>query len=372
MEEEDLQAVKESLQMSLSLLPANALVGLITFGRMVHVHELNTGLEDSNSMGISKSYVFRGTKDLTTRQVQEMLGLSRQVPVGGIAKQGQPQQYLPPGYKFIQPLSKCDINLTDLVNELQRDPWPVPQGKRYLRSTGVALSIAVALLEALYPSNGARIMTFIGGPCTQGPGMIADEELKNPIRSHHDIEKDNVKHMKKAIKHYESLANRAAANGHIVDIYSADVNQTGLHEMKYLSNYTGGHMILADSFNTSLFRQSFQRVFLKDSSGSFRMAFGSVIEVKTSREMKVSGAIGACVSLGHKNQFVSETETGIGGTNAWKIAGIYPNTTLALFFDVVNQQATMPQGGRGYVQFINSYQHSNGTKRVRVTTVARK
>ena len=42
MEEDDLQAVKESLQMSLSLLPPNAVVGLITFGRMVHVHELTS------------------------------------------------------------------------------------------------------------------------------------------------------------------------------------------------------------------------------------------------------------------------------------------------------------------------------------------
>jgi protein transport protein SEC23 len=39
-------------------------------------------------------------------------------------------------------------------------------------------------------------------------------------------------------------------------------------------------MILADSFNTSLFKQSFQRVFLKDSKNEYRMAFGSVIEVK--------------------------------------------------------------------------------------------
>jgi protein transport protein SEC23 len=31
----------------------------------------------------------------------------------------------------------------------------------------------------------------------------------------------------------------------------------------------------------------------------------------------------------------------------------------------------MPQGGRGYVQFVNTYQHSNGTKRIRVTTVGR-
>lgn len=63
MEEDDLQALKESLQMSLSLLPPNALIGLITFGRMVQVHEL--GCE-----GVSKCYVFRGTKDLTAKQIQ--------------------------------------------------------------------------------------------------------------------------------------------------------------------------------------------------------------------------------------------------------------------------------------------------------------
>lgn len=58
-----IDVLQESLQMSLSLLPPNALVGLITYGKMVHVHEL--GAE-----GISKSYVFRGTKDLTAKQVQ--------------------------------------------------------------------------------------------------------------------------------------------------------------------------------------------------------------------------------------------------------------------------------------------------------------
>ncbi len=39
------------------------------------------------------------------------------------------------------------MSLTDLLGELQRDPWPVAQGKRPLRSSGVALSIAVGLLE---------------------------------------------------------------------------------------------------------------------------------------------------------------------------------------------------------------------------------
>ena len=37
LDEEDLEALKESLVMSLSLLPRNALVGLVTFGTTVQV-----------------------------------------------------------------------------------------------------------------------------------------------------------------------------------------------------------------------------------------------------------------------------------------------------------------------------------------------
>lgn len=36
-DEEELGALRESITMSLSLMPANALVGLITFGRHIHV-----------------------------------------------------------------------------------------------------------------------------------------------------------------------------------------------------------------------------------------------------------------------------------------------------------------------------------------------
>lgn len=366
MDEEDLQAVKESLQMSLSLLPPNALIGLVTYGKMVQVHEL--GCE-----GCSKSYVFRGTKDLNAKQIQEMLGIGRGPTVQQQQRGGQnPQQHQLPSNRFLQPVHKCDMSLTDLLGELQRDPWPVSQGKRPLRSTGVALSIAVGLLECTFPNTGARIMLFVGGPCTQGPGMVVDDELKHPIRSHHDIEKDNVKYMKKAMKHYEALANRAANNGHVVDIYSCALDQTGLHEMKFCPRYTGGHMVMGDSFNTSLFKQTFQRVFSKDGKGEFKMGFGATVEVKTSREVKVSGAIGPCVSLGVKGPSVSETELGLGGTCQWKMCGLYPNSTLALFFEVVNQHnAPIPQGGRGYLQFITQYQHSSGQRRVRVTTLAR-
>uniref|UniRef100_A0AAX7UCX5 Protein transport protein SEC23 n=1 Tax=Astatotilapia calliptera TaxID=8154 RepID=A0AAX7UCX5_ASTCA len=361
MEDEDLQALKESLQMSLSLLPPTALVGLITFGRMVQVHEL--GCE-----GISKSYVFRGTKDLNAKQLQEMLGLTK--PSAAQGRGGIPHCEF--SCRFLQPVQKIDMNLTDLLGELQRDPWPVTQGKRPLRSLGVAMSIAVGLLECTFPNTGARIMTFIGGPATQGPGMVVGDELKTPIRSWHDIEKDNTKFMKKATKHYESLANRASSNGHIIDIYACALDQTGLLEMKCCTNYTGGYMVMADSFNTSLFKQTFQRVFTKDVQGSFKMAFAATLEIKTSREIKVSGAIGPCVSLNAKGPCVSENEIGTGGTCQWKVCGLDPSTTLALYFEVVNQHnAPIPQGGRGAIQFVTQYQHSSGQRRIRVTTTAR-
>jgi protein transport protein SEC23 len=49
--------------------------------------------------------------------------------------------------RFLQPVHKCDVNLTDMLGELQCDLLPVTQDKRPLWSTGVALSIAVGLLE---------------------------------------------------------------------------------------------------------------------------------------------------------------------------------------------------------------------------------
>ena len=43
-------------------------------------------------------------------------------------------------------------------------------------------------------------MLFTGGPPTQGPGMVVGDELKTPIRSWHDIQKDNARHLKKSSK----------------------------------------------------------------------------------------------------------------------------------------------------------------------------
>lgn len=46
-----------------------------------------------------------------------------------------------------------------------------------------------------------------------------------------------------------------------------------------------GYMVMGDSFNTSLFKQTFQKVFSKDAHGNFRMAFNASFEIKVSFEL---------------------------------------------------------------------------------------
>jgi len=126
--------------------------------------------------------------------------------------------------------------------------------------------------------------------------MVVTHELKEPIRSHHDIDRDSVKHFKRATKvrvarvypvialmavqFYEGLAKRASNNGHAVDLFAGCLDQVGLLEMKALPNSTNGVMVLSDSFTTSIFKQSFLRAFNKDDQGNLAMGFNATFDVQ--------------------------------------------------------------------------------------------
>lgn len=51
-------------------------------------------------------------------------------------------------------------------------------------------------------------------------------------------------------------------------------------DLKPIRSICRGHMVMVDSFNTSLFKQTFQKVFAKDNRNEYRMSFGATIEVK--------------------------------------------------------------------------------------------
>ena len=326
----------------------------------------------------AKSYVFRGTKDYTTKQVQEMLGLTGGAPRPGVqpAPAGRPAQPMGPAARFLLPVSQCEYQLQSVLEQLQKDPWPVANDKRAQRCTGVALTIAVSLLEVSFQNAGGRVMLFCGGPATVGSGMVVGQELKEPIRSHHDIDRDNIKYYKKALKFYDTLAKRAAHNGHVVDIFAGCLDQVGLLEMKSLPNSTGGHMILTDSFTSSMYKQSFARVFDKDANDNLLMGFNASLEVITTKELKVTGLIGHAVSMNKKGTNVGETEVGIGNTSSWKMCGIDPSASYGVYFEIAGQGggaqvATAGQPQRGMMQFLTYYQHSSGQYHLRVTTVGR-
>ncbi|PWN44809.1 putative SEC23 [Ceraceosorus guamensis] len=375
LEEEDLKALRETLVLSLSLLPQNALVGLVTFGTMAQVHELGYD-------ACPKSYVFRGTKEYTPKAIQDMLALTpgaRPMAPGGPSnpqQQQQQQQQRAPGQagasRFLLPVSQCEFQLTQILEQLQKDPWPVASDKRAQRCTGTALSVAMGILETTFPNTGARVMLFAGGPATEGPGNVVSTELRERIRSHHDIDKDNVKFYKRAIKFYEAMARRSANNGHCIDIFAGCLDQVGLLEMKSLANFTNGHMILADSFQMGIFKQSFQKIFQKDDKGDLNMGFNATFDVQCTKELKVSGLIGHAISANKKSASVGETEIGLGGTSAWKICSVDPRTALGVYFEVVTPAGQPLQpGSRGLIQFVTHYQHASGQYRLRVTTIAR-
>lgn len=239
-------------------------------------------------------------------------------------------------------------------------------------------------------------MLFASGPCTSGPGQVVSRLKEEDMRSHADLAKKAEPLFQPACDFYSKLANpsvhvedpkkkgkrqppTSAANAayHVVDIFACSLDQVGLLEMSRLVEATGGLMVLGDSFGQSVFKESLRRVFerfpddVPGDGGQMHMAFGTSLEVFTSREFKVSGAIGPVTSLNKHGPNVSDLEVGKGGTSAWGIGGADPNTTIAVYFDVTNPGNTpLSDNKRRYIQFLTKYQHSSGQTRIRATTLS--
>jgi len=405
---EELTELADSIQQILNLLPEDSLVGLVTFGTNVQVHEL--GFE-----GVPKAYVIRGNKEYGPQKVGQLLGCGGAKAAGNMGAppppgppgqhnnmQQQPQQQqneMPSQQvlrRFLLPVSECSMTLEGILDDLRKDPWPVPSDKRVARCTGCALSVATSLLDLALPRSGARVMMFVGGPCTSGPGAIVSRLKTEDIRSHADLSRNAEPLHKPACEFYASLskrhnvgeknakgsstqavqANASASSMHVVDVFACSLDQVGILEMGELVESTGGYMVLGDSFGQSVFKESLRRVFrtyeedVPEDAGKMQMAFGATMEVLTSREFKVSGAIGPVSSLGKKGPNVSDLEVGKGGTNAWSLGGIDPGTTIAVYFDISNPGTSpLPEGKRRFIQFLTKYQHSNGRTRLRATTI---
>ncbi|CAO2823987.1 unnamed protein product [Amaranthus hypochondriacus] len=371
--EEELGFVKSALRRAIVSLPDNALVGFISFGTQVHVHEL--GFSDMN-----KVYIFRGSKEITKDQVLDQLGLGPASRRGGPGTvgvgPGYPKPVMQNGLpgdgvnRFLLPASECEYSLNALLDELQTDQWPVQPGSRALRCTGVALSVAAGLLGACLPGTGARIIALVGGPCTEGPGTIVSKDLSDPVRSHKDLDKDAAPYFHKAVKFYDNLGKQLVNQGHVLDLYASALDQVGVAEMKVAVEKTGGLVVLSESFGHSVFKDSFKRLF-DVGEQSLGLCFNGTLEVYCSKDIVIQGVIGHCTSLEKKGVSVSDTVIGQGNTTAWKLCSLDKNTCLTVFFDISSSERASPPGSQLYLQFLTSYQSSDGQSMLRITTVCR-
>ncbi|KAI5647623.1 hypothetical protein M9H77_33628 [Catharanthus roseus] len=368
--EEEIGFLKSALLQILGMVPENCLIGLITFGTNVHVHEL--GFEQC-----TKYNVFKGSKEVTKDQLLELMGFFAKKPkpsAGVIAgpRDGLSQESIA---RFLLPASQCEFALNSILEELQKDPWPVPADQRSARSTGTALNIAAHLLGLCVPGSGARIMAFLGGPSTEGPGSIVSKNLSEPIRSHKDLDKDSAPFYHKAVKFYEGLAKQLVHQGHVLDVFACALDQVGVAELKVAIERTGGFVVLAESFGHSVFKDSLKRMF-QSGDHDLGLSANGIFEVNCSKDIKVQGIIGPCASLEKKGPLASENVIGQGNTTAWKMCGLDKTTSLCLIFDIVKKEnpdaITQSANNQFYFQFLTYYQHSSGKMRLRATTLSRR
>ncbi|GBG72481.1 hypothetical protein CBR_g12056 [Chara braunii] len=401
-DEEDLEACKAALNHTLTLLPDHALVGLISFGTMVQVHDL--GFNDC-----PKAYVLPGDAELPPEKVRQLLGIeggggARSASAAAAAASPQPRGYYhgigvgggggggggrigggevgvgggPRGGaigKFLMPVSDCEFAFTTAVDDLRPNPFPIPRAHRPVRATGAAIAVAVSLLETAVPQSGGRVMVFAAGPCTCGPGKVVDPDLGESIRTHQNLINEDAKYFKRSRRFYQQLAQRLVENGHVLDLFACSLDQVGVAEAKSAIDSTGGLIVMAETFSSPIFKRSLQRLFRRDPDGHLAMRFEGTVEVATTKGVKVVGVIGPCSSANKKSTCVSENELGIGGTCAWQLCCLDERTALAVFFEIVNQHSNAVPYGEShfYIQFTTQYQNAEtGERRLRVTTAARR
>ncbi|ODQ81012.1 hypothetical protein BABINDRAFT_160432 [Babjeviella inositovora NRRL Y-12698] len=347
----ELAALKRTVLESVKLLPRGSLVGLVTYDKVVQVHQLG---------GFPATVCIAGDiKGYDTGRIQRILGI-----VGNRTRLwDHSQRYL----------SSTSEPFLSAVERLQTSKWESKIGERPLRATGTALAVTTALVSGIFRDFCAHVMLFSGGPATYGPGTVVPPSKASTLRSHSSIEKSDAKRYKSAYDFYASLLEGSTSISY--SIFAGSYDQVGVYEMRRLCNDTGGAMVINDSFTTELFRQSFlawiSHIIQETIPGVSHVIsthLDATLEIFASSGLKVTGIIGHCRSLKEPGSCVHDEQVGKGLTRRWKMAAISPRHTYAVFFHVDSGHKPAPR--ELHFQFKTTYMHL-GKMRVRVTTFTR-
>ncbi|GMM36278.1 hypothetical protein DASC09_036030 [Saccharomycopsis crataegensis] len=335
-EKDELSSLKSSILESVSALPANSVVIVITYdSKTIRIHDSDTGIphafdiESPIDVKNMRNNLFSGSYD-RFRINKYLYNLNDSVQL---------------------------TNLQSSLNNLSTTNIEKPKGQRHTRITGTALQIAMELVKVMkleiLPilanklSFIVNVLVFISGPCTTGAGKIISPSLKSNFRNHNVIVESfsELNQLNYAVKFYSDLiyanvgllygldSEHRAFNKNCnisikFDIFSANYDETGLFEMQNLCNLTGGRLILSDSFDTNIFKQNFLKVFPGSQN---RLNYNGRLDILTSCNLKINGAIGPLVSLKNHSQYASDLRIGESLTNSWLINS-FQDTNFTVFF----------------------------------------
>ncbi|KAG4923048.1 hypothetical protein JHK87_048588 [Glycine soja] len=273
---------------------------------------------------------------------------------------------------FLLPISECQFSITTAIEEIHSTSNSTISASRPPRCTGSAISVALGLLESCPINTGSRILVFTSGPATLGPGIVVDSDRRQPIRTHHHIFNAQATHYAKSSAFYNQLSKRLSGASVVLDLFACSLDQVGAAELRGPVEHSGGFIVLSESFDSDQFKNCLRQMFRCDDQGHLRMNFDATIEIVTTKDVKICGALGPCVSLERNNCLVSEAEVGEGGTSVWKLNTLTHKTCIAFFFQVNQEQKMKIQPGSAFlIQFITRYRQGNMIRK-RVTTAARR
>ena len=256
---------------------------------------------------------------------------------------------------FLQRISDCEFRITTAIEEIPSTSASI-HGRRPQRSTGAAISTAVALLEASVLHNGARIVVFTSGPATVGPGIVVETDLSKAIRSHRDLINSQAPLYYKARAFYEKIADRLSNASIILDLFACSLDQVGAAELRAPVETSGGFMVLADSFNSEQFKQSLKHLFKREQDGSLNMNFAATMDIISSKDIRIASAMGPLKKKDNQRE-------------SWKLCSLTTKTCIAFLFRVCGENQATPVF---FLQFLTRYSLALGGSRLRVTTVARR
>ena len=354
-EEDELMHLKEKIQIAVDGLPDECKIGIITFGTMTML--LEVGFTD-----FPKLHTFKGDKKYSAQDIQNILMIN-------------PNNSKSLCKKFIQTKQECNFSVSSFLDDLTVDVFPKKQFERKHNCAGLALNVAITLLETICNGEPSRIELFLGGAPNIGDGKIVSVDLKETVRNIVDFQKnnENTQYFKAAFDYYTNLSQRAQKAGQIIDIYSCSFNQVGLLEMKCCSEKTGGYLILSDSFSHACFKDTFLKLFEVDENGYLNWNYKAKMDIFLTKPFTVSGGLGYMASIEAKLQnpldMISKEVIGQGNTRSWSIGGMHNNSTFTYILDVNDSGVA---NKRCIIQLTTSYIASDLTHRFRVTSFRRK